>query len=287
MELFGRCFRYEIFSKLLIELKDAVLKYPDEVKYRRETEVRSLTFDDKYKIIRRNLQNIANGYSCYYSDYIPENILRNVLKKYNKNLNPTEILGIVDTSILGNGKPDCLFTDKGFYWSESLSAVQYISYDNINTIVCIKDNEDASDDYLVIINHFDMKAQYVRYNSLKKEPLEKILEQLQTSVSMSKNQDLNPFQAKYEWINSYLKETKLVKENDKVRISFVEFEDKPCVYKIYFDRDITPLYKEIEKCGRFVNLAKIYEYVCYDGNTHILEERLVGETLAEIIVIHQ
>lgn len=308
VELFGTCFRYEIFCKMLTELKEAIIKYPDEKKYRKEIVVQNLSFDDKYKIIRSNMQKISNGYNCYYSDYIPDNILKNVIKKYDKKINPSEILGIVDTSLLGNGKSGCLFTDKGFYWTESFSPVQYIAYDDINTVVCIKDNTDASDDYLLIMNHYDMKAKYVRYNSLKKEPLEKLLEQLQTKITKAikiedevgtkeniipdkieeksvfyENKDIKQFQAKYEWINACIKETKLVKEGDKVRISFVEFEDKPCAFKIYFGRDLTKLYKQIEKCPSFKNLARIYEYVYYDGNTYVLEERLAGETLAEII----
>ena len=87
----------------------------------------------------------------------------------------------------------------------------------------------------------------------------------------------------YNYLQDNLMEIGVIKENDKVRIAKVEFFDNACIYKIYYGRDLADVYKKIKACKVTKHLAQIYEVVYYEGNTHIIEERLSGENLAEYI----
>lgn len=280
---------------------------------------RKLTYEEKLTFVKQHLQAVAGSDTCYYADYIPEHIMRNVKKRYNRSLNQTDILGIVDTSILGNGKSGCVFTVEGFYWTESLSKPQYMSYDDIKMVVHM---EQPEDDYLFMITHYNLKAHYIRYNSLKKAPLKELLEALQTVPLAKKDmtEDMNISKEeeyaqerekeesknitsvleqqerkseqrnqekgykKYKYMQERMQEVRQIKKNEKVYISYVEFEDKPCVYKIYFGRDVSTIYKQIQQCECSDGLTRIYEVLYYEGNTYILEERLVGEPLSDWIV---
>ena len=87
----------------------------------------------------------------------------------------------------------------------------------------------------------------------------------------------------YTYLKDNITEIGIIKENENVRISKVEFLDNACIYKIYYGRDLSEIYARIQECKLTRCLAQIYDVLYYDGNTHILEERLSGETLSEYI----
>lgn len=87
----------------------------------------------------------------------------------------------------------------------------------------------------------------------------------------------------YNYLKDNITEIGIIKENENVRISKVEFLDNACIYKIYYGRDLSDIYGRIQECKLTRYLAQIYDVLYYDGNTHILEERLSGENLSEYI----
>lgn len=73
------------------------------------------------------------------------------------------------------------------------------------------------------------------------------------------------------------------KDNEKV-IMHVMYNGKSCMLKIYINQDLTYTYDRI-KCEikNFLHIPKIFESFVYKGNTYIIESKIDGLALNEII----
>lgn len=89
---------------------------------------------------------------------------------------------------------------------------------------------------------------------------------------------------RYEFIMSQITPIRDMKENEKIKISFVFYEgcQGPCIFKVCKNRDLLETYQALMEV-RHPNLAVIYDCVYENGNTYVLEEYIPGKTLAEIL----
>ncbi len=86
----------------------------------------------------------------------------------------------------------------------------------------------------------------------------------------------------FELFYAQFKKLDLIKSSDKIEIYNVFDEETKTVriLKICKGKDLSSVCKSLTDI-RHPNVAVVYDYVYYNGNTHILEEKLQGETLDE------
>ncbi len=107
--------------------------------------------DDIVKILEKYSVEMNKNYHFYMLDSIPEKIVNNAINKYAPSVRKDSIIGIYDTTLLGNGKGGYLFTDKEFYYTGFLEKTKPVLYGNIKDVLTIKHNEKSSSDDLLII----------------------------------------------------------------------------------------------------------------------------------------
>lgn len=85
----------------------------------------------KIEAIKKSIRNIST-YSWYTYGSIPNRIASNACSSYGGNLSASNILGIVDTSITGNGKTGLIFAEYGVYFNNGMfGSTGYIAYREI------------------------------------------------------------------------------------------------------------------------------------------------------------
>ncbi|MBR4286479.1 MAG: protein kinase, partial [Clostridia bacterium] len=88
----------------------------------------------------------------------------------------------------------------------------------------------------------------------------------------------------FDFERFYIKLTKrnLIKKSEKIDIYTVldEEADTIRILKICKGRDLSTVCKTLKEV-KDSNVAIVYDYVYYNGDTYILEEKLQGETLGE------
>ena len=89
---------------------------------------------------------------------------------------------------------------------------------------------------------------------------------------------------RYEFIMSQIKHIRDIKENEKTKISLVFYEgcQGPCILKICKNRDLSEVYQALMGV-QHPNVAQVYDCICENGNTYIIEEYIPGKTLAELL----
>lgn len=105
----------------------------------------------KITSVQRYLSNVAGSYSSYTYGKIPSSNARNACSTYAGAVRPEDILGLVDITILGDGKKGLLFTEYAVYFNNGLLGNSgKISYKQIyesgsipNDIFCTHYNQQA------------------------------------------------------------------------------------------------------------------------------------------------
>lgn len=88
---------------------------------------------EKIEIVRRKI-NDCSKYTTdkvYYYGNISDKVFYRAKESYAKMLTKNEVLGLIDTSITGNGKVGMILTEKGIHYKDILENPGYISYDDI------------------------------------------------------------------------------------------------------------------------------------------------------------
>lgn len=88
----------------------------------------------------------------------------------------------------------------------------------------------------------------------------------------------------YEFLRSRIQPIKVLKENPKTKISLVYYEgnEGTAILRICKGRDLSDLCAALMKI-RNINIAVLYDYAYFDGDTYILEEYISGDTLDELV----
>lgn len=82
--------------------------------------------DKKLEIINRCINNCTTWVSAI-GNLISEEKVYNACRSYAGNVNPKDVIALIDETIFGNGKKGMLFTENGLYYSSSMGG-QYFSY---------------------------------------------------------------------------------------------------------------------------------------------------------------
>lgn len=89
-------------------------------------------FEMKANVVKQFLANVAGSYSSYTYGKIPSALAQNACKTYAGAVRFQNILGLIDTSILGDGKKGMLFTDHAVYYNNGFfNNPKKISYQEI------------------------------------------------------------------------------------------------------------------------------------------------------------
>lgn len=92
---------------------------------------------------------------------------------------------------------------------------------------------------------------------------------------------------KYDFLMSQVSHIRDIKEDEKIKISVVFYEgtQAPCVLKVCKNRDMTEVYQKLMDI-RHPNLVSVYDAVCANNNTYVVEEFVDGRTLNEVMTEH-
>lgn len=93
--------------------------------------------EEKVQTVNENLEKCEMGYSkVYLQGSIPKKILRNACKGYadelfGKKVLQEDVIGLIDTSVKGNGKTGMLLTEEGVFYKSFGESAGYYSYKEI------------------------------------------------------------------------------------------------------------------------------------------------------------
>ena len=72
--------------------------------------------EKKIETIKKYITNIASNYPTYSYGKIPSNKARNACNSYGGSIQPSDVLGLIDTSLSEDGSQGLLFTEHAVYY---------------------------------------------------------------------------------------------------------------------------------------------------------------------------
>ena len=125
----------------------------------------------------------------YFKGDIPIKKLDNAINTYASNVDPNQVMALLDTTLTQNGKEGILFTTTGLYSKDTLSEKITVDYKDIIDIFvgsCNEKGKDISKDYnrKLKITKKNGDICYIDNKSLNKSPLKEMLNEI---VELSKN----------------------------------------------------------------------------------------------------
>lgn len=92
----------------------------------------------KIEVIQKYIKGVAKGWSAYTYGSIPDTLIRNACNNYAGAVQKESVLGLIDITVLGNGKKGMMFTESKIYYDngimESRGSVSYLQVYNEETI---------------------------------------------------------------------------------------------------------------------------------------------------------
>lgn len=207
------------------------------------------------------LKNIINNYaekiidtgtgSKFYRQYsIPEKKLENAINSYGEYIKKENVIGLIDTTILGSAKEGIIFTNGGICIKEAFASSKYICYDDIENVkVTNKEKDKDCDRNLQIIlknnDIIDITSSF--YNkSVFKELLDR------TIILRDKGKVSNTDKViALEYMNNIVKENYL-----KIIIAFMDLKDDEK------EKQVSELYSLMTQIKVDINLRQnILKYI--------------------------
>lgn len=71
--------------------------------------------ENKINAIREHIDNVSN-FTTYAYGSVPRSVAVNAIRSYGGAISPEDILGLVDTTITGNGRTGLIFTEYNIYY---------------------------------------------------------------------------------------------------------------------------------------------------------------------------
>lgn len=87
----------------------------------------------KIEVIKKYIDNAAGSWPAYTYNNIPSKVAINACSAYAGAIQPNQILGLIDITVMGNGKKGMIFTDSKIYYdSGMLGSRGSLSYKKIH-----------------------------------------------------------------------------------------------------------------------------------------------------------
>lgn len=131
--------------------------------------------EEKIRIMRKYLGNIANDSTYHIKGDIPSKKIDNAIKKFASGIDRTSIIGFFDTSIMGSGKSGYIFTDDKIYYLDTLEKPKKIWYDDIKTIR-LTNTHKKDCERILEITQYDGEKVIIDSFFINKTPLKEFLE---------------------------------------------------------------------------------------------------------------
>ncbi|MGY3666253.1 MAG: hypothetical protein ACXAHE_21065 [Roseburia sp. 1XD42-69] len=94
--------------------------------------------EKKIEVIKKYINGAAGEWAAYAYGKIPDTLIRNACNSYAGAVQKENVLGLIDITVLSNGKKGMMFTDKKIYYNngmmESRGSVSYMQIYNDGTI---------------------------------------------------------------------------------------------------------------------------------------------------------
>lgn len=86
---------------------------------------------NKIDVVSQYIENVAGIYSAYKYNEIPNDIFNNANISYGGNITKQEVLGLIDTTVFGNGKKGIIFAENRLYYNYGYGQVGSLSYKEV------------------------------------------------------------------------------------------------------------------------------------------------------------
>ncbi|MBR2767520.1 MAG: hypothetical protein IKD68_01170 [Solobacterium sp.] len=137
-----------------------------------------MEFQEKLiQLLEKYSPKIMHNAEYYLLEEIPENKLRNAMKKYAKDADKDRILALWDTSLFSDAKEGFLFTGSGIYYPRFLDKPQMIPYTQIQAAAIVNKKKQDWDSGFELTFSDGTKDQWF-CSFLNKTPLESFFRQL-------------------------------------------------------------------------------------------------------------
>ncbi len=160
--------------------------------------------EERAEIFQKFAKQIKTIYPIYIGEKIPGNLLSNAINKYAPDVDKKTVIGLLDSSILGNGKSGALFTDERLYLTQPIGKPERIHYSDINrfhpgkgnTVILLNDFTTVDcytieKDNIEVLNSFVKEIQDYN-NSLKERKKKEIFEKLKATTAKLENSSQEP-----------------------------------------------------------------------------------------------
>lgn len=88
--------------------------------------------EQKIEVIRKYISNAAGSWPAYAYGNIPKTLLSNACYSYAGAIQKEDVLGLIDITVLGNGKKGLVFTENKIYYNNGIMSGQgAVSYQSI------------------------------------------------------------------------------------------------------------------------------------------------------------
>lgn len=160
--------------------------------------------EERVEIFRKYAKQIKTIRPIYIGEKIPGNLLSNAINKYAPDVDKKTVIGLLDDSILGNGKSGALFTDERLYFTQPIGKPERIHYSDINrfhpgkgnTVILLNDFTTVDcytikKDNIEVLNSFVKEIQDYN-NSFKERKKKEIFETLKATTAELENSNQEP-----------------------------------------------------------------------------------------------
>ena len=141
--------------------------------------------EEKTEIMRKYLEKIASGFSCYIEGNIPSKKINNAIKTFASGIERSSIIGFFDTTVFGTGKNGYIFTDEKIYYLETLEKPKKFWYDDIKSMR-ITNTHKKDCDRILEITQYDGTEISITSTFVNKTPLKEFLEIMKEYDSTAK-----------------------------------------------------------------------------------------------------
>lgn len=131
------------------------------------------------KAIIEDIISIPYG-KVYYYPNISDKVKAKITKKFDANINTNNIIGFVDTTLMGTAKTGVVFTLTGIYNLEMLDKPYYFNYKDIDRMKVIPDKKGRthSTESVLEIKLTNGKVTTIGYGNFYKDNLEQLFQEL-------------------------------------------------------------------------------------------------------------
>lgn len=176
-------------------------------------------YSELAKIIEEYEHSITWVLTTYSKNNIPPKKLTNAIQSYGNSIEKENVLGLIDTTVLGSAKEGIIFTNAGICIKEPFTKSVYISYDDIERVSVFDVDKDNDSDKILEIKLKGTESIKITSNFYRKTPFKELLDEIIKLRDKGKVSKTDKFIA-LEYMNDMVKKNYL-----KAIVTFIDLNE--------------------------------------------------------------